>query len=303
MSQKFKLLKYNDDTRDVPAFYFPHHDDQGWPLANKMVTFIIYFSDVIKGGETVFCSVPVKGLENTSAFEPLGVGKWDSRQLRASEMEERTQRVCTEPASVVHPPRVDIATDCIVAASSWLLLVVRVRGVGFVVIRPYTCEFDHHTEQTTAAVNAAEEKLLLAVLLLACLSAWFSSRCHQTTHSSYCGLSARHTVVLLHLAGVVSRFDTVSFVVSFLNRYLKVKPRKGSAVVFWSYHPNGVVDLRSFHGGCPVLEGTKWMGQQWILGTRFEESEWKGDNFRQSVYNPEWFQQSANKDVKAHTQT
>ena len=37
-------------------------------------------------------------------------------------------------------------------------------------------------------------------------------------------------------------------------RYLKVKPVRGAALAFWSYLPNGVLDLRSFHGGCPVVE-------------------------------------------------
>lgn len=104
LSQEFKLLKYNDNHDDVPAFYFPHHDDQGWPQANKMITFIIYFSDVEVGGETVFCSVPVKGYENSSEFTPFGVGQWDSRIMTEEEMTERTHTVCNNPTFVPRLP-------------------------------------------------------------------------------------------------------------------------------------------------------------------------------------------------------
>ena len=64
-------------------------------------------------------------------------------------------------------------------------------------------------------------------------------------------------------------------------------------MVFWSYLPNGVVDLRAFHGGCPVLDGVKWMGQQWILGVPFVKSEWSTDSYRKSKYNQNWFHESA----------
>ena len=75
-----------------------------------------------------------------------------------------------------------------------------------------------------------------------------------------------------------------------------MKPRKGAALAFWSYHPNGVLDLRAFHGGCPVIEGTKWMGQQWILGVPFEEAEWSGDNFKASHYDNSWFEHTARRE-------
>lgn len=40
---------------------------------------------------------------------------------------------------------------------------------------------------------------------------------------------------------------------------LAVKPRKGSALLFWSLKPNSKdKDLTSLHGGCPVLKGDKW---------------------------------------------
>ena len=36
---------------------------------------------------------------------------------------------------------------------------------------------------------------------------------------------------------------------------LAVLPRKGSAILFYSQLPNGVLDDQSLHGGCPVLQG------------------------------------------------
>ena len=41
---------------------------------------------------------------------------------------------------------------------------------------------------------------------------------------------------------------------------LAVKPVKGRAVLFYSQLPDGRVDDMSLHGGCPVIEGTKWAG-------------------------------------------
>ena len=38
-----------------------------------------------------------------------------------------------------------------------------------------------------------------------------------------------------------------------------VKPKKGDALLFYSQQPDGSLDEMSFHGGCPVLKGTKVM--------------------------------------------
>jgi prolyl 4-hydroxylase len=43
-----------------------------------------------------------------------------------------------------------------------------------------------------------------------------------------------------------------------------VKPHKGDALLFYSQAPDGALDERSFHGGCPVLGGTKWAGNVWV---------------------------------------
>lgn len=35
-------------------------------------------------------------------------------------------------------------------------------------------------------------------------------------------------------------------------------PKKGSAVFWWNLYYSGSGDLRTKHGGCPVLVGNKW---------------------------------------------
>lgn len=46
---------------------------------------------------------------------------------------------------------------------------------------------------------------------------------------------------------------------------IAVKPRKGSALLFWSLSPDGKTkDMTSLHGGCPVLKGDKWSATKWI---------------------------------------
>eukprot|EP00656_Telonema_subtile_P046301 TRINITY_DN5268_c0_g1_i3.p1 TRINITY_DN5268_c0_g1~~TRINITY_DN5268_c0_g1_i3.p1 ORF type:complete len:226 (+),score=38.23 TRINITY_DN5268_c0_g1_i3:142-819(+) len=52
---------------------------------------------------------------------------------------------------------------------------------------------------------------------------------------------------------------------------LKVKPTKGSAVLFYSMDPAGELDQSSLHGGCPVLSEnhTKWAANQWVWNKPF----------------------------------
>ena len=45
---------------------------------------------------------------------------------------------------------------------------------------------------------------------------------------------------------------------------LSIQPRAGRAVLFYSQHPNGVQDKSVLHGGCPVLNGTKWAANLWV---------------------------------------
>jgi hypothetical protein len=45
---------------------------------------------------------------------------------------------------------------------------------------------------------------------------------------------------------------------------LAVKPAHAKAILFYSQHPNGEPDDASMHGGCPVLDGTKWGANLWV---------------------------------------
>ncbi|KAL3526859.1 hypothetical protein ACH5RR_011515 [Cinchona calisaya] len=45
---------------------------------------------------------------------------------------------------------------------------------------------------------------------------------------------------------------------------LKVKPRRGDGLLFYSLFPNGTIDLASLHGSCPVIRGEKWVATKWI---------------------------------------
>lgn len=45
---------------------------------------------------------------------------------------------------------------------------------------------------------------------------------------------------------------------------LMIKPKKGSAVLFYTLTPDGNLDPNSLHGACPVIKGTKYIAQQWL---------------------------------------
>jgi prolyl 4-hydroxylase len=45
---------------------------------------------------------------------------------------------------------------------------------------------------------------------------------------------------------------------------LAIKPKKASAVLFYSQDGSGGLDTMSLHGACPVLEGTKWGANLWV---------------------------------------
>ncbi|XP_051140568.1 probable prolyl 4-hydroxylase 9 [Andrographis paniculata] len=45
---------------------------------------------------------------------------------------------------------------------------------------------------------------------------------------------------------------------------LKVKPRRGDGLLFYSLFPNGTLDPTSLHGSCPVIRGQKWVATKWI---------------------------------------
>lgn len=45
---------------------------------------------------------------------------------------------------------------------------------------------------------------------------------------------------------------------------LKVKPRQGDGLLFYSVFTNGTIDPTSLHGSCPVIRGEKWVATKWM---------------------------------------
>lgn len=52
---------------------------------------------------------------------------------------------------------------------------------------------------------------------------------------------------------------------------IKVKPRAGDALLFWSMHPDHSLDRHSLHGGCPVAgtgpRNVKFTATKWLRDT------------------------------------
>jgi hypothetical protein len=61
-------------------------------------------------------------------------------------------------------------------------------------------------------------------------------------------------------------------------RGLKVRPRKGAALLWYNLLPLGNghearPDRMSLHGGCDVLEGEKWASNKWIYNRRWNDRQ------------------------------
>jgi len=67
---------------------------------------------------------------------------------------------------------------------------------------------------------------------------------------------------MIYLSDVVAGGRTV-----FTSNGLAVAPARGS-VLFWLNHrSDGSLDSRSYHTGCPVLVGNKWIANKWVKWT------------------------------------
>ncbi|KAM7295155.1 hypothetical protein ISCGN_024660 [Ixodes scapularis] len=45
---------------------------------------------------------------------------------------------------------------------------------------------------------------------------------------------------------------------------VRVSPKKGDAVFWWNIKSNWEGDLLTWHAGCPVLYGSKWIANKWF---------------------------------------
>ncbi|KMS94458.1 hypothetical protein BVRB_021220, partial [Beta vulgaris subsp. vulgaris] len=61
---------------------------------------------------------------------------------------------------------------------------------------------------------------------------------------------------LLKTAGIHPGTFEMSLLATCRSRF-SVKPKRGSAVLFYNQLPEGGVDVKALHGGCPVLKGEK----------------------------------------------
>ncbi len=45
---------------------------------------------------------------------------------------------------------------------------------------------------------------------------------------------------------------------------LAIKPRRGTAVIFYNHDAEGAPEPMAVHAGCRVVEGEKWAANQWV---------------------------------------
>ena len=50
----------------------------------------------------------------------------------------------------------------------------------------------------------------------------------------------------------------------FTGNNLAVSPERGSALFWLNHRSDGRGDLRTYHTGCPVLRGNKWIANKWV---------------------------------------
>uniref|UniRef100_A0A7S3JU52 Fe2OG dioxygenase domain-containing protein n=1 Tax=Aureoumbra lagunensis TaxID=44058 RepID=A0A7S3JU52_9STRA len=77
-------------------------------------------------------------------------------------------------------------------------------------------------------------------------------------------LSSSQLSTLRESAGI---FDPKSWEFSMVQdcySKLAVRPKKARAILYYSQFPTGKLDPLSKHGGCPVLNGTKWAANLWL---------------------------------------
>lgn len=70
------------------------------------------------------------------------------------------------------------------------------------------------------------------------------------------------TVFLLEGEGGLQRLQTIDY--KACDTGIKIKPRAGDALLFWSAKPDCTLDKYALHGGCPVRQGTKWVATKWL---------------------------------------
>ena len=71
------------------------------------------------------------------------------------------------------------------------------------------------------------------------------------------------------------------------------KPRKGSALLFYSTNVDGTHDPVSMHAGCPVIKGAKWTATIWIHSRPFRPKTFKAPEGTETNFDPGLCQDSS----------
>ncbi len=79
------------------------------------------------------------------------------------------------------------------------------------------------------------------------------------SHKALAKGGQRVATILMYLSDVEEGGETV-----FPKIDLKVPPKKGHAILFYSLYSNGELDPNSLHGSIPVVKGTKWVATKWL---------------------------------------
>ena len=81
----------------------------------------------------------------------------------------------------------------------------------------------------------------------------------KTSNEMFKMLGDRIATMLLYLSDVEEGGAT-----AFPATGVKVMAKKGTAAFFFDLKTSGLVDTLTYHGGCPVLVGSKWISNLWI---------------------------------------
>lgn len=81
----------------------------------------------------------------------------------------------------------------------------------------------------------------------------------------YCRGGQRVATVIMYLADTEEGGETI-----FPQANIKVRPKKGNALIFYNCTPDGSEDPLTLHGGAPVIKGEKWIATKWIRKGTFE---------------------------------